>query len=47
MQRSTYYTSSDPDANSVTTTTVVDGAEGFIQLDADGPFNKDNDPFEK
>jgi len=47
VQHSTVWTSSDPDANSETTSAVVDAPEGFVQLDQDGPFGKDNDPFEK
>jgi len=46
VQHATVWTSSDPEANAVTTTTVVD-AEQLLQLGAEGPFGKDNDPFEK
>lgn len=45
VQHQTYYTSSDVDANAVTTTTAVD--ETDLLIDEEGPFNKDNDPFNK
>lgn len=47
IQYSTMWTSSDPDANAITTTTVAE-PEGFVQLGAEGgPFGADTDPYQK
>lgn len=44
---SSYWSSSDPDVQPTVTTHTLDNS--FVQLDSDiwGPYNKDNDPFEK